>query len=64
MCRDKVAVLKARQPSVQVSAGAELTFFAVPLFGICAEQRVDNTDTFVLLLSWAFTKPRPFLPCW
>ena len=29
---------------------------------ICAESSVDNTGLFQLLLSSAYTEPRPFLP--
>jgi len=31
------------------------------MFWICAENSVDNTGMFLLLLSSAYTEPRPFL---
>ena len=46
-------------------AGTELHFFHSTLymvmFWICAENRVDNTEMFLLLLSNAYTESRPFL---
>ena len=49
---------------VLVLAGIELIFFIVVsmgLFWICAENSVDNTEMFPLLLSSADTGSRPFL---
>lgn len=43
-------------------AGVKLTFFTVAAVGLCFEfmlSRVDNTEMFFLLLSQAYTEPRP-----
>lgn len=47
-----------------VLAGVELIFFTeagMRLFWICVEHRITNIGVILLLLSKAYTEPRPFL---